>query len=98
MKKNCYNCKFYGKCAIENYSCPDWVIFNNDLIATLNISGFNINWMKIHKKWYRKFDLKLISIRHEINQKFLQGQKVETFIETLENKIHNQAMEEINDN
>ena len=101
MSKNCYNCIFYGKCAVENYKCPDWTIFNWLAKPSLNISGFNMNWLKLHKTWYRKFDKSLMVKRHEINDNYLKGKVIGEYLELIENDMRILALEKIgegNDN
>ena len=49
MKKNCFNCEFYGKCAVTQSICTDWSN-KKPSRPSLDIMNFNLTWQYMNFK------------------------------------------------
>lgn len=54
--KNCFNCDFYGQCRLEVYTCKDWKPYH---AVITDVSSFDGKWRKLHKRFWRRFDIEL---------------------------------------
>ena len=49
MKKNCFSCEYYGKCAVTQYICIDWSN-KKPTKPSLDIMNFNMTWQYLNFK------------------------------------------------
>ena len=49
MKKNCFSCEYYGKCAVTQSICPDWS-GKKPTKPSLDIMNFNLTWQYLNFK------------------------------------------------
>lgn len=98
MKKKvfCYTCQYYGMCNVHNESCSDHTDVNIlTLPAIFNIAEFNTKWLRLHDKWWRRFDREVMNIRKVRLTEFLSGRKPEVVLEEMEKQMKDAVEEEV---
>lgn len=71
MKKRCFTCEYYGKCAVTQHICSDWSN-KKPTKPSLDIMNFNMTWQFINYKsiWKLLSDcIKQESIRNALLNK-----------------------------
>jgi hypothetical protein len=94
MKNSCYTCNYYGKCAVQVKSCPDWKEWDKETIV-LSLDQFNGMWLGLHKKWYEKYDPKLLKDRQDTIALYLAGKTEKQIVDELSATIGEEVLKEL---
>lgn len=94
MKKTCYTCNFYGKCAVQVKSCNDWKEWDNETVV-LNLEAFNGLWIGLHKKWYERYPQELYDERMKTISLYLAGETEKQITERLSSSISEEIIKEL---
>ena len=99
MKKLCPNCKYYGKCSIDNKSCKDFVQYDTfDRDVVVNIQSFNTKWMSKWKKWWMRFDATILQQRIKKVEIMLQGKSIDEWLKEQEGAMAKAVVKEVEGN
>lgn len=73
-KKICWNCRFFGKCIVQNKSCKDWEIFTETEVVG-NVDQFALEWLRIHNSGFfkMKLDPEIMNVRRQAFRKWEEG-------------------------
>ena len=92
--KTCFTCLNYGRCAIQNKTCPDWSEWDGQTIV-LNLEAFNGLWLGLHKKWWESYPSSLLEKRKKTIQLYLAGETEKQITERLSSTISEEVLKEL---
>ncbi len=92
----CYNCKFYGKCSVEVKTCKDFIKYDKmDKDVVVNIQQFDAKWMRLHKKWWMRFNPAILLERVSKANALLSGKTIEEWIKEQEKIMSDNLNKEV---
>jgi len=94
--KNCFFCKFYGKCAIDNKVCKDYILYNRmDRDVVVNIAAFDAKWKMKHKRWWMKLNPVILAERLEKANFILKGKFIDDWLDEQNKLLYKNVKEDV---